>query len=325
MDFEYDLKDETPNIFSQSEKEPLITEKTQTEPETETEMGIKRKHSHYPGSVRSIGPLNLLIILTLGTFSSAGLSTASSAFTFQQTPKNTQPYVSGLGNPFLFAMPKSTPSIPPVPEATSKSLIQRKISHNAVLRARKRRAKEDLFGSGFRKKLSEIADEHEDESMSDSDNETIDQHLDTSRHKSSDTASDNDRLHPSLTATVNGEYWNASQRDYAYIMSGYIQTGFNLFVVLVLMYLALQVILTIQRDVQQKVTEYSACKWSHFIGNVICTRLTFVHQAILKEIAVCTKLYEDNRCLPKDRVPAMDEACRNWETCINRDPLVIGR
>lgn len=206
------------------------------------------------GTTGPVHTMDSFLLSKLGTFSSAGLSNSSPNFTFQQSPKRTEPYVSGLGNPFLFALPKTTRVVHPIPESTT-SAAQRKISPNAVIRARKRRAKEDFFGTGFRKRLTEIASEHEGESMSDSDNETFSQRLDSNPRKSSDSTPNNGGLQD--FPTVHTEYWNASQRDYAYILSGYIQTGFNLFVVLVLIYLALQVIMTIQRDVQQKVTEYS--------------------------------------------------------------------
>lgn len=121
--------------------------------------------------------------------------------------------------------------------------------------------------------------------------------------------------------------WNAPQYDYAYIISGYIQTGFNLFIVLVLVYLAVQAILTIQRDVQQKVDEYSlgkdAAKMLDLRKYWYLFRSLFV--AIMKEISVCAKLYHENRCDPENRVPAMDEPCRNWETCMDRDPDTVGR
>jgi hypothetical protein len=106
-----------------------------------------------------------------------------------------------------------------------------------------------LFGSGFRKRLYEIADEGE--SASDSDNDTVDQKPVTESAKSEKSLAD------SQPAKNEADVWNAPQYDYAYIISGYIQTGFNLFIVLVIVYLAVQAILTIQRDVQQKVAEYS--------------------------------------------------------------------
>ncbi|KAG2172259.1 hypothetical protein INT43_004800 [Umbelopsis isabellina] len=266
MDYEYESKSELPNIFARKEKEPLITEKT------EVETGVKR------------------------TFSSAGLSTPSPSFTFQQSPKDVKPYVSGLGHPFLFALPNSVAKEADVPDNTV-AASQRKISQNAVLRARKRRAKENLFGSGFRKRLYEIAGENE--SASDSDSDTFDQKPLAANAENGKPMTENQ------ASKTEFDGWNAPQYDYAYIISGYIQTGFNLFIVLVMVYLAVQVILTIQRDVQQKVDEYSS--------------------AIVKEISVCAKLYYDNRCDPENRVPAMDESCRNWETCMDRDPDIVGR
>jgi hypothetical protein len=163
--------------------------------------------------------------------------------------------VSGLGNQFLFGLPKAKQDATPLPPAESASPVtQRKISPNAVIRARKRRAKEGLFGSGFRKRLSEIADEKNEVSMSDSDSDTFDQHS-TSPRKSTKSVSNNAMTQ--LSPSYGGDHLPIPQRDYAYILSGYIQTAFNLFVVMVLVYLALQAILTIQLDVQQKVSEYS--------------------------------------------------------------------
>ncbi|KAG4304836.1 hypothetical protein PORY_001889 [Pneumocystis oryctolagi] len=75
-------------------------------------------------------------------------------------------------------------------------------------------------------------------------------------------------------------------RDIPYIASGYMQ-------------------LTIQRDVDQKVEEYSA--------------------EILQEMSLCSKEYSENRCSPDHRVPAMERACITWEKCMNRDPTVVGR
>lgn len=266
MDFEYECKSEVPNIFARKGNEPLITEKT------EVESGVKR------------------------TFSSAGLSSPSPSFTFQQSPKDVKPYTSGLGHPFLFALPNNFAKETDVPDNTA-ATSQRKISQNAVLRARKRRAKQDLFGSGFRKRLYEIAGENE--SASDSDSDILDQKPLATNAEKGKSMTDNKASKSEIDS------WNAPQYDYAYIISGYIQTGFNLFIVLVLVYLAVQAILTIQRDVQQKVDEYSL--------------------AIMKEISVCAKLYHENRCDPENRVPAMDEPCRNWETCMDRDPDTVGR
>ena len=43
------------------------------------------------------------------------------------------------------------------------------------------------------------------------------------------------------------------------------------------------------------------------------------------EIAQCAKNYRENRCEPDTRVPAMEMACGNWETCMSRDPQKLAR
>ncbi|KAJ2014792.1 hypothetical protein GGI06_003465 [Coemansia sp. S85] len=65
------------------------------------------------------------------------------------------------------------------------------------------------------------------------------------------------------------------------------------------------VLLTIQRDVNSKVQEHAT--------------------AILQEIAVCSKRYQDNRCEPGLRVPGMEDDCNYWENCMLRDPTKVGR
>lgn len=99
--------------------------------------------------------------------------------------------------------------------------------------------------------------------------------------------------------------WQETHRNIPYIVSGYLQLAFNIALVLVLLYLLLAFVQTIQRDVDQKVEEYSA--------------------EILQEMSLCSKEYLENRCTPGQRVPAMEAACITWEKCMNRDPTVVGR
>ncbi|KAL1641976.1 hypothetical protein SLS61_009903 [Didymella pomorum] len=49
------------------------------------------------------------------------------------------------------------------------------------------------------------------------------------------------------------------------------------------------------------------------------------HSEIMVEIAQCAKNYRENRCEPDTRVPAMEMACGNWETCMSRDPQKLAR
>ncbi|OLL25636.1 Nucleus export protein brr6 [Neolecta irregularis DAH-3] len=96
-----------------------------------------------------------------------------------------------------------------------------------------------------------------------------------------------------------------THRDIPYIASGYLQLLFNLFLIGILLYLVLAFVKTIQRDVDQKVEEYSA--------------------EILQEIKLCEKEYLENRCTPGIRVPAMEAPCEIWSRCMNRDPTIVGR
>ncbi|KTW28031.1 hypothetical protein T552_01893 [Pneumocystis carinii B80] len=96
-----------------------------------------------------------------------------------------------------------------------------------------------------------------------------------------------------------------AHRDIPYIASGYLQLFFNIFLLGVLLYFVIAFVRTIQRDVDQKVDEYSA--------------------EILQEMSLCSKEYTENRCSPDHRVPAMERACAAWERCMNRDPTVVGR
>ncbi|KAJ3562876.1 hypothetical protein NP233_g9302 [Leucocoprinus birnbaumii] len=89
-----------------------------------------------------------------------------------------------------------------------------------------------------------------------------------------------------------------------YVLLGYLQFFFNLSLVLLFLYLALQFIITIQRDVQHRISEYS--------------------QDIVQEIAMCALQFKNNLC-EGSPVPAMIQQCSRWETCMNRDPAVVGR
>jgi len=90
-----------------------------------------------------------------------------------------------------------------------------------------------------------------------------------------------------------------------HILSGYLQLALNVSIVLFLLYAAVQLIVAVQSDVEIKVEEYSS--------------------EILREIELCSKNYLENRCNPPDRIPAMEKTCEMWETCMRRDPTVIGR
>lgn len=90
-----------------------------------------------------------------------------------------------------------------------------------------------------------------------------------------------------------------------YVLMGYVQLFFNAALVVGMLYVLLSVYLTVRRDVDLKVEEQLS--------------------VLLTEIAQCSKQYLDNRCAPETRVPAMEKSCAIWESCMRRDPSVIGR
>lgn len=92
--------------------------------------------------------------------------------------------------------------------------------------------------------------------------------------------------------------------DTPYVLLGYLQFFFNLSLVLLFLYLLLQFILTVQRDVEHRIAEYS--------------------MDIVQEIAQCALHYKTNLCASRP-IPAMAHQCGQWETCMNRDPTKVGR
>ncbi|KAF9652057.1 hypothetical protein BDM02DRAFT_3109836 [Thelephora ganbajun] len=92
--------------------------------------------------------------------------------------------------------------------------------------------------------------------------------------------------------------------DLPYTLSGYLQVFFNTSLCVVFLWLLLQFILTVQRDVQQRILEHS--------------------MDIVQEIKACSVLYKNNFC-EGNIVPHMFQPCGEWETCMNRDPSKIGR
>ncbi|PCH33102.1 hypothetical protein WOLCODRAFT_134900 [Wolfiporia cocos MD-104 SS10] len=96
----------------------------------------------------------------------------------------------------------------------------------------------------------------------------------------------------------------APQSDIPYVLLGYLQFFFNLSLILVFLYLLIQFILTVQRDVEQRIAEYS--------------------MDIVQEIAQCALHYKTNLCV-SNPIPATTHQCAAWETCMNRDPSKVGR
>jgi len=122
--------------------------------------------------------------------------------------------------------------------------------------------------------------------------------------------SEDDRIARPLTQNTSNHYTlnmpsaPHSQSDMPYVLLGYLQFFFNLALVLLFLYLLVQFILTVQRDVEHRISDYS--------------------MDIVQEIGVCAAHYRDNYC-ETNQIPAMTHQCSAWETCMNRDPTTVGR
>ncbi|KAJ1330089.1 hypothetical protein BSLG_009761 [Batrachochytrium salamandrivorans] len=90
-----------------------------------------------------------------------------------------------------------------------------------------------------------------------------------------------------------------------YLITGYIQVAFTFFIVCIVAYILVQLIASVRHDLQMKADEFS--------------------QEMTQQIAMCTKSYYENRCMPGQRVPAVYKVCNEWEACMSRDPRDVGR
>ena len=103
----------------------------------------------------------------------------------------------------------------------------------------------------------------------------------------------------------------------------YLQFFFNSSLVLLFLYLLVQFILTVQRDVEHRISEYSMGKClPPFHRQNKCLRFILIID-IVQEIAQCAIHFRDNRC--ENPLPAMVHQCGVWDTCMNRDPTKVGR
>ncbi|KAJ2673426.1 hypothetical protein GGI25_004688 [Coemansia spiralis] len=182
--------------------------------------------------------------------------------------------------PFTFAMPIIAPEPAAKTPHTTKTHNGKPISPNAVRRIHARRQRQ--------RRVRESSKDDMWTTDNDSDSEA-------SRHEQAPPRENAPKAHIRLQM----------HRDLPLVISGYLQLGFNIIMALVVLYIVAQVLLTIHRDVNAKVQEYSA--------------------EILQEIAACSKQYLSNHCDPQLRVPAMEQLCSVWESCMHRDPTKVGR
>ena len=92
---------------------------------------------------------------------------------------------------------------------------------------------------------------------------------------------------------------------FPYMMSGYIQIGFNIAFPAFFFYWMYSFGQSIHSDVEKKVLLFS--------------------EEVMEQISRCSRDYLDNRCDPSTRVPALVSACQAWEECMGRDPHLVAK
>lgn len=93
---------------------------------------------------------------------------------------------------------------------------------------------------------------------------------------------------------------------------------------LVFLYLLVQFILTVQRDVEHRISDYAMGTDLRESRRQLWHLLIGVPTDIVQEIGVCASQYKTNLC-ETNQIPAMTQQCAVWETCMNRDPTTVGR
>ncbi|CAO0791786.1 unnamed protein product [Mucor circinelloides] len=91
-------------------------------------------------------------------------------------------------------------------------------------------------------------------------------------------------------------------RDISYTVIIYIQMAFNIIVSTTVLYIFGKIILTVRQDFRLKTEEHT--------------------EALHKEKLICTNNYIINHCGQNDRIPAIEDMCNEWASCMNRDKVV---
>ncbi|KAI8988268.1 Di-sulfide bridge nucleocytoplasmic transport domain-containing protein [Mycotypha africana] len=91
-------------------------------------------------------------------------------------------------------------------------------------------------------------------------------------------------------------------QDITYTIVLYIQTLFNIICSFCIFYIFVNIILSIKQDFKLKTEEH-------------------IH-ALHEERMSCTNSFIANRCADSDRVPAIENLCNQWASCMNRDTAV---
>ncbi|CCO27216.1 Nucleus export protein BRL1 AltName: Full=BRR6-like protein 1 [Rhizoctonia solani AG-1 IB] len=91
-----------------------------------------------------------------------------------------------------------------------------------------------------------------------------------------------------------------------HMLLGYVRVIFNTFLVLGFLYILVVIIVTVRRDIEDKVSVY--------IGENAA------------EVNQCTTQYTINKCEDEEKlVPHMKQFCDEWARCMKRDASIVGR
>ncbi|CAE6406832.1 unnamed protein product [Rhizoctonia solani] len=90
-----------------------------------------------------------------------------------------------------------------------------------------------------------------------------------------------------------------------HILLGYVRVIFNTALVLGFLYILLVIVVTVRRDIEDKVSAYTGENAA--------------------EIQQCSSQYLLNKCDEETIVPHMKQFCDEWEKCMQRDASVVGR
>jgi len=88
--------------------------------------------------------------------------------------------------------------------------------------------------------------------------------------------------------------------DLPQLIHGYFLLFFSILIFSIIGVVILNLYLTIRKDLKNKAARHSS--------------------EILQQILECSNQYNINHCHPKERVPAMQKICNEWELCMNRSP-----
>jgi hypothetical protein len=110
-----------------------------------------------------------------------------------------------------------------------------------------------------------------------------------------------------------------------HLLLGYVRVFFNSALVLGFLYIIVIVIVTVRRDIEEKVATYTGGepRIRRRISAPIKLPRNCAENA--SEIQHCTSQYLLNKCGPLLEIPHMQQFCDEWERCMQRDASVVGR